>query len=225
MMYTKHQWNSDVYYNFPYVKYLPKNFNEGEKYPLVFFLHGAGERGDDPDVAVRHGYMKYVREEGRQYPFIFIAPQCPKRKYWGCYTESLLAFLDYVCETLPIDRTRIYLTGLSMGGTGSWMLAMADPDRFAAVVPICGSGICWNAECLKNLPIYAYHGDADPVVPVHESVSMVSQVNKKGGNAQLKILSGVGHNAWEIAYQDDELLNWMLKHKQTPPEEDVTKKV
>lgn len=212
-MYTKHQWNSTIHYNFSYVKYLPKDFNKSKKYPLVFFLHGAGERGDDLDAAMRHGYMKYVREEGREYPFIFIAPQCPEKKYWGCYTESLLAFLDYICETLPVDRDRIYLTGLSMGGTGSWMLAMADPDRFAALAPICGSGICWNAECLKNLPIYVYHGDADSVVPICESMSMISNINKKGGHAQIKILYGVGHGAWVAAYSGDELLNWMLQQK------------
>lgn len=115
-MYTKHKWKSDRYFNFSYVKYLPKNYDSNKKYPLVFFLHGAGERGDDLDVAMRHGFMKYVREDGAEYPFIFIAPQCPHNKYWGCYTESLIAFLDYVCEELPVDKSRIYLTGLSMGG-------------------------------------------------------------------------------------------------------------
>ena len=91
-MYTKHKWESDRYFNFGYVKYLPKDYNENKKYPLVFFLHGAGEWGDDLDIACRHGFMKHVREEGKEYPFIFIAPQCPFDKYWGCYTESLLAF-------------------------------------------------------------------------------------------------------------------------------------
>ena len=217
-MYTKHKWNSDVHYNFSYVKYLPKDFDENKKYPLVFFLHGAGERGDDLDLAVKHGYMKHVREEGREYPFIFIAPQCPKKKYWGCFTESLLAFLDDICETLPIDRDRVYLTGLSMGGTGSWMLAMADPDRFAALAPICGTGIYWNTECLKNLPIYVYHGDADSLVPISESINMISSVNKKGGHAQIKILYGVAHSAWEQAYSDDSFLDWMLQQKRVVPE-------
>ena len=96
-MYTKEKWNSDVFYNFSYAQYLPKDFDANKKYPLVIFLHGAGERGDDLDVACRHGYMKYVREEGKEYPFICIAPQCPNGKYWGCFTESLIAFLDYIC--------------------------------------------------------------------------------------------------------------------------------
>ncbi len=213
-MYTKHKWESDVHYNFGYVKYLPKDFDESKKYPLVFFLHGAGERGDDLDVAMTHGYMKYVREEGREYPFIFVAPQCPFDKYWGCYTESLLAFLDFICDTLPVDKDRIYLTGLSMGGTGTWMLSMASPDKFAAIAPICGSGIYWNADCIKHLPIYIFHGDCDDIVPISESINMLTSINKRGGNAKMKICHSVGHNSWNCAYGEDELLNWLLQqHK------------
>ena len=209
-MYTKHKWESDIYYNFNYAKYLPKDFDETKEYPLVLFLHGAGERGDDLDIATRHGYMKYVREEGKEYPFICIAPQCPNDKYWGCYTESLIAFLDYITETLPIDKKRIYLTGFSMGGTGTWMLAMAAPDKFAAIAPVCGSRIYWNTEILRNIPILMYHGDCDDVVPINESVNMLKSIHKNGGNAQLKICYGVGHNAWDYAYTDDFLMNWML---------------
>ena len=212
-MYTKHRWESERYFNFGYVKYLPKDYDENKKYPLVFFLHGAGERGDDLDVACRHGYMKHVRENGAEYPFIFIAPQCPNGKYWGCYTESLLAFLDYICETLPIDTDRIYLTGLSMGGTGTWMLAMAEPERFAAIAPICGSGIYWYGEVLVNTPIMVYHGDCDDIVPISNSMEMINSVNKRGGNAQIKVLYGIGHSAWDAAYDGDELYNWFLLHK------------
>ena len=209
-MYTKHKWESKTHFNFGYVKYLPKELDESQRYPLVIFLHGAGERGDDLDHAMRHGYMKYVREEGKEYPFIFVAPQCPNGKYWGCYTESLLAFIDEITETLPVDKDRVYLTGLSMGGTGTWMLAMADPNRFAAIAPICGSGIVWNGGCLAKLPIYIYHGDCDDVVPITESIGMLRAVNKNGGKAQLKICYGVGHNAWDYAYTDGSLLEWML---------------
>ena len=212
-MYTKHKWNSEIFYNFGYVTYLPKDYDENKKYPLVFFLHGAGERGDDLDVASRHGFMKHVREDGKDYPFIFVAPQCPHGKYWGCYTESLIAFLDHICDTMPIDREKVYLTGLSMGGTGTWMLAMADPDRFAAIAPVCGSGICWNAGILKDMPILIYHGDCDETVPIYESITMVKRISKCGGNAELKICYGIGHSAWDIAYAGDELTNWLLSHR------------
>lgn len=212
-MYTKHIWNSEKYFNFGYVKYLPKDYDENKNYPLVFFLHGAGERGENLDVAMRYGYMKYVREDEKDYPFIFIAPQCPNEKYWGCYTESLLAFLDWICEELPIDKTRIYLTGLSMGGTGTWMLAMAAPEKFAAIAPICGSGICWNAGIIKNIPIYIYHGDCDDIVPISESINMMKRINKSGGNARIEICYGLGHNAWDIAYTDKKLENWMLSQR------------
>lgn len=210
-MYTKHKWESDIYYNFRYAQYLPENYDETKEYPLVLFLHGAGERGDDLDIATRHGYMKYVREEKKEYPFICIAPQCPDDKYWGCYTESLLAFLDYICDALPIDKKRIYLTGFSMGGTGTWMLAMAAPERFAALVPVCGSGICWNAGILKDKPIFMYHGDCDNSVSVNESVNMLREINKRGGNAKLEICYGVGHNAWDYAYTDETLIEWMME--------------
>ena len=215
VMYTKHKWNSEVFYNFSYVTYLPKDYDEKKTYPLVFFLHGAGERGDDLDVASRYGFMKYVREEGKEYPFIFVAPQCPSDKYWGCYTESLIAFLDDICHTLPIDRQRVYLSGLSMGGTGTWMLAMAAPDRFAAIAPVCGSGIYWYGGVLKDIPIYMYHGDCDDIVPISESISMLNSLNKRGGNAKLKICYGMGHNVWDIAYSGDELVDWLLSHKKT----------
>ena len=211
-MYTKHKWESKEHFNFSYIKYLPRDFDENKEYPLVFFLHGAGERGDNLDLISLHGYMQYHREQGREYPFIFIAPQCPADKYWGCYTESLLAFLDQICETLPVDKNRIYLTGLSMGGTGTWMLAMADPKRFAAIAPICGSGICWYAGSLKDVPIYMFHGDCDKVIPISESVTMLRCVNLSGGNAKLEILNGVEHNAWDYAYSDSKLEEWLLSH-------------
>ena len=212
-MYTKHTWKSDVFYNFNYAQYLPKDYDKSKKYPLVLFLHGAGERGDDLDVACRHGFLKHVRESGREYPFICVAPQCPFDKYWGCYTESLLAFLDYVCEELTIDKSRVYLTGLSMGGTGTFMLAMAAPERFAAIAPVCGSGIVWYGGALKDVPVYMYHGDLDDTVPIGESVTMLTSINNRGGNAKLKICYGVSHDAWNVAYEGDELQKWLLSHK------------
>ena len=120
------------------------------------------------------------------------------------------AFLDYILETYPVDRTRVYLTGLSMGGTGTWMFAMARPGTFAALMPVCGSGIYWNVGNLLNTPIYMVHGDCDTCVPISNSVEMLTSINSRGGNAKLKICYGVGHDAWNYAYTDDDLLSWML---------------
>ena len=210
-MYQKDKWKSDSFYNFGYIKYLPKDFDFNKKYPLLFYLHGAGERGDDLDLISLHGYLQYVREQGKEYPFIIVAPQCPENKYWGCFTESLLAFLDFICEELPVDRTKVYLTGLSMGGTGTYMLAMAAPEKFAAIAPICGSGIRWYASVLKDTPAYIFHGDSDTVIPIQESMTMFKNIKLSGGNAKMEICRGVGHNVWDIAYKGDKLYKWLLQ--------------
>lgn len=211
-MYTKHKFESDRYFNFNYALYLPKDFDESKKYPLVLFLHGAGERGDDLDIGCRHGYMKHVRESGAEYPFIIVAPQIPYSIIWGSCIESLLGFLDYICETLPVDKERVYATGFSMGGMGTWLVAMTDPDRFAAIAPICAPGFSWNAACLKNTPVFMYHGEFDEIISVENSRDMLNAVNGNGGNAKL-IVCPVGHNAWDYAYAGDELYTWLLSHK------------
>ena len=212
-MYVQKQWQTDSHHPFYYVEYLPKDYDPAKEYPLVLFLHGAGERVQDPHQAMFHGYMKYVREQGKEYPFIFIAPQCIGNAYWGSYTESLSAFLDFILETYPVDRRRVYLTGLSMGGTGTWMFAMARPNTFAAIMPVCGSGIYWNVANLLKTPIYMVHGDCDTCVPISNSVEMLTSINSRGGNAKLKICYGVGHDAWNYAYTDDSLLEWMLSQR------------
>lgn len=210
-MYTKNKWQTGNFYKFGYIMYLPENFDDKKEYPLVFYLHGAGERGDNLDLIASHGYLQYVREEGAEYPFIIVAPQCPDGKYWGCFTESLLGFLDYICAKLPVDESRVYLTGISMGGTGTYMLAMAAPERFAAIAPICGSGICWYAGALKDIPAFIFHGDCDTVIPIYESITMLKNINLSGGNAKMEIYHGVGHNAWDIAYKGDKLYNMLLR--------------
>lgn len=212
-MYVQKQWQTDNHHPFYYVEYLPKDYDPAKEYPLVLFLHGAGERVQDPHQAMFHGYMKYVREQGKEYPFIFIAPQCIGNAYWGSYTESLSAFLDFILETYAVDRRRVYLTGLSMGGTGTWMFAMARPNTFAAIMPVCGSGIYWNVANLLKTPIYMVHGDCDTCVPISGSVEMLTSINSRGGNAKLKICYGVGHDAWNYAYTDDSLLEWMLSQR------------
>ena len=212
-MYEKHYYKANEGRGFHYLKYTPKKMT-GEKMPLLVFMHGAGERGDEDgtqmDKIAKMGYFAQMAQ-GKEFPLMIVAPQCPTGHYWMSYMESLNRFLDYIIEENNIDTDRIYLTGLSMGGTAAWVWALGNPERFAAVAPVCGQGIDWYAAKLKHTPVYAFHGDIDPTVCVHESVSMVSNINQHGGNAKLKLLHGVKHDAWNYAY-DDELIDWFMQY-------------
>ena len=195
-----------------YAVYTPDDYDGTRAYPLIVMLHGAGERGTDPSLLWRHGLLKNVKE-GKRYPAIIVAPQVPDTsKYWANYNESLNVFLDGIIESYNVDTSRIYLTGLSMGGTGTWHWLLANPERFAAAAPICGTGVYWNAHMVANIPLWVFHGDKDAVVPVEESINMVNAIKNRGGDPKLTIYEGVGHNSWELAY-NDELVEWLLSHK------------
>lgn len=212
-MYEKLYFDNPSGKSLHYLKYVPANAAEAEKMPLLIFMHGAGERGEadgsEVELVARHGYFKHVAN-GEEFPFIMVAPQCPKNNYWGSYVESLNEFLDYIIAENNIDTDRIYLTGLSMGGTASWLWALGNPERFAAVAPVCGEGISWYGGNLAKLPIKAFHGDIDDVVTPHASLEMVSRINKAGGKASLTLFPGVRHNAWDYAY-NRELIEWFAE--------------
>lgn len=212
-MYEKLYFNNPTGQSLHYLKYTPSKSANGEKMPLLIFMHGAGERGvtdgSEIELVAKHGYFKHVAN-GEDFPFVMVAPQCPKNNYWGSYIESLNKFLDHVIEENNIDTNRIYLTGLSMGGTASWLWALGNPERFAAVAPVCGEGISWYGGNLIKLPIRAFHGDIDDVVTPHASLEMVSRINKSGGRASLTLFPGVKHNAWDYAYNRD-LIEWFAE--------------
>ena len=214
-MYEKLYFDNKNGKSFHYLKYTPES--NGEKMPLVVFMHGAGERGEadgsELDLVARHGFFKKAGR-GQQYPFMMVGPQCPRNEYWGSYLESLNQFLDYIIKENNVDTDRIYLTGLSMGGTATWLWALGNPERFAAIAPVCGQGINWYAGKLINKPVRVYHGDIDEVVSVHESVEMVSSINRKGGHATLKLFHGVKHNAWDYAYEN-EMVEWFMQYSLT----------
>lgn len=198
----------------PYMLYLPQGYTEQpeEKWPLVIFLHGAGERGSDLEGVYRHGVPKRVRN-GEEFPFILAAPQIDGQHYWAGYTETLNNFLDELTSTLRVDEDRVYLTGLSMGGTGTWMWAMANPERFAAIAPMCGTGICWCAGNLGRVPVWTFHGDRDETIPIDESIRMVERLKACGGEARLTVYEGYGHDCWTDAYQRDDLYEWLLSKR------------
>ena len=208
---------SGVACTYRYALYLPDGYAKGKKYPIVFFLHGAGERGDDVKLVRVHGPFKHI-DKGEKFDFICVAPQCPANSFWTNEVQTLNLFVDRICEALGADTERIYLTGLSMGGYGTWALALAHPEKFAAILPVCGMGMPWAASALKNMPVWAFHGCDDPVVPATGSIDMVNAVNKAGGKAKLTLYDGIGHDSWSITYQNREVYDWLLAQRRRPSE-------
>lgn len=180
--------------------------------PLMLFLHGAGERGDDLSAVSKHGIPKRAAQ-GDDLPFIAVSPQCPAESWWTAHLAELSALLDAVKGRHPVDPDRVYLTGLSMGGYGTWALAAQSPETFAAAAPICGGGDPETAPKLINLPIWAFHGAKDEVVPLERSEAMVDAVKQAGGNVQLTVYPEAGHDSWTETYDNPELYAWFLRHK------------
>ena len=196
----------------PYWRYAPSELPG--RVPLVLFLHGAGERGHDGDAVKRHGLPRVLETRNPfAEPVLVLAPQCPEESWWTLELDALEALLDHALATEPVDSDRVYLTGLSMGGHGSWHLAQKCPKRFAALVPICGGGHTPLASRLTRLPIWAFHGAHDEVVPLSESQAMVEAVRRAGGNARLTVYEDLAHNAWSRAYDTPELYRWLLEQR------------
>lgn len=200
-----------------YLLYLPEGYEEGdEDWPLLLFLHGAGERGDDLEMVKRHGPPKRI-EAGDDFPFIVVSPQCPPNQDWD--TRFLSVLLDEVVATHRVDESRVYLTGLSMGGYGTWALASENRERFAAIVPICGGGAAYNVCALKDVPVWTFHGLLDQVVPIEETTKMVRALQRCDGNVQFTVYPMAGHDSWTETYDNPELYEWLLNHKSTPDSE------
>ena len=196
-----------------YLLFLPESYGQEEKHwPLMLFLHGAGERGDDLQLVKKHGPPK-IAEKQKDFPFIVVSPQCPKDQWWNDNIDVLINLLDDIVAKYDVDRDRIYLTGLSMGGYGSWALGSKYPDRFAAVAPICGGGMRIMASGFKDVPVWAFHGAKDKVVPLEESEEMVAAINARGGDAKLTVYPDAGHDSWSETYDNQEFYDWLLNHR------------
>lgn len=197
--------------SYNYLLFLPKRYAQTqETWPVILFLHGAGERGSHLDDVKRHGVARIV-EERSDFPFIAISPQCPKGQYWS--VMRLSALLDEAIVAYQIDLNRVYLTGMSMGGYGTWYLAAAQPQRFAAIAPVCGGGNPDAAYKLKNLPVWAFHGARDTVVPASESEEMVAALQACGGNVKFTVYPEASHDSWTQTYNNPELYDWFLQHR------------
>ncbi len=196
-----------------YLLYLPDNYSEKDSsWPLVLFLHGSGERGDDLESVKRHGPPMLV-EKGKDFPFILVSPQCPLGRRWEPLELSVL--LDEIEKDYRVDTNRVYVTGLSMGGEGTWKLAFAEPHRFAAIAPVCGrtNSFYLDAGLLKDMPVWVFHGAKDDVVPVAESERLVSALKEAGSTVKFTVYPEANHNAWTETYRNEELYKWLLEHK------------
>lgn len=197
-----------------YLVQLPKEYREdGPAWPLVVFLHGSGERGSDLQLVARHGPPKLVAQ-GREFPFILVSPQCPEFGWWSA--ASIDVFVEQLSRRYHVDRQRVYLTGLSMGGFGTWDAAGLNPARYAAIAPICGGGELPPAilgERLKNLPVWAFHGAKDPLVQPAFSQERVDAVNAAGGHAKLTMYPDAGHDSWSETYANPAFYEWLLAQK------------
>lgn len=196
-----------------YLLHLPNGYEKEspQKWPLILFLHGMGERGDDMEKVKVHGIPKIVEQEPG-FPFIAVSPQCPADSFWNAEHDAVIALLDEIAANYNVDSNRIYLTGLSMGGYGTWHLASVYPGRFAAIVPICGGGNPERAEALKKTPVWAFHGAKDEAVPLKESEKMVDALRACGGNAQLTVYPEAKHDSWTETYANPEVYAWLLRH-------------
>lgn len=204
-----------------YLLYLPKGYEAkgAKRWPLVMFLHGSGERGNDLRKVAVHGPPKLVKG-GKEFPFILVSPQCPMDQVWN--DETLLGLLDQVVRKHKVDTNRVYLTGLSMGGYGTWSLGIKHPERFAAIAPVCGGGETINvllsgrskSAALKSLGVWAFHGAKDGVVKLEESQRMVAALKTAGvKEVELTVYPEAQHDSWTDTYANDKLYEWLLKHE------------
>jgi len=196
---------------YPFVMRHPEEMKEN--LPLIVLLHGAGERGNGKEelhLVETHGFS-HVLTEDSHYDCLLVQPQCKEDSFWVADVPSVLAFIEQVAEAFHVDRNRIYLTGISMGGFGTWYTAMAKPDLFAAIAPCCGGGMPWNAGVL-TMPVWAFHGAIDSVVSARESIEMIESLQKTNPDAHLTLYENVDHDSWTRAYTP-ELLQWLLSKR------------
>lgn len=193
-----------------YLIALPQDYDQRDKWPLVLFLHGSGERGTDLQKVKVHGPPKLI-EAGKKFPFIVVSPQCREDMWWE--PIELIALLDDLGSRYKVDPDRVCVTGLSMGGFGTWRLAAYAPKRFAAIAPICGGGEPYWAKGISHLPVWAFHGAKDKAVPVERSQAMIDALIKQKGEPKFTIYPEVEHDSWTVTYDNPEFYEWLLSQK------------
>ena len=192
---------------------LPPDAKEkpADGWPLLVFLHGAGERGDNLDQVKQHGPPKLIGKEKALDSFLVASPQCPKGRWWD--VREIRQLIDHLCESQPVDRSRIILTGLSMGGFGTWNFLAEYPELLAAAVPICGGGKPETADRFKHVPLHCFHGALDKVVPQSKSDEMIEALKKAGSKPLYTVYPQADHDSWTATYAEPELYKWMLAQR------------
>lgn len=208
------EYSANPRYSMGYLLYLPADYGKSDgSFPMIVFLHGGGERGNNLSKLKVHG-PPMLAEQRSDFPFIVVSPQLsldnPRFD-----SKSLAALLDSVEQRVRVDKDRVYLTGLSMGGGGTWQLAAHQPDRFAAIVPICGYTDTRDAVRLKKMSVWVVHGDADTAVPFPESEQMVDALRDAGANVKFTIFHGGPHDTWTTTYGMPEFYEWLLRQRRS----------
>ena len=210
-----------------YRLFVPKAYDRTKQYPLVLWLHGANGRGSDnvknisgANTIGSHFWTKDANQ--RQYPCFVVAPQCPDTTLWVSNDgidsppdelDAVVGMIENLCRTYSIDTTRIYVAGQSMGGVAVWEVIARYPEKFAAALPLCGIGNTDNAKLLINTPVWAFHGTKDDVVPVAHAQAMIGAIKFAGGTPKYSEYKGVGHDVWNVAFKERELLKWVFSQR------------
>jgi len=221
----------------PYSVYVPRDWNPSKSWPVILFLHGAGERGSDGLRSTQIGVAAAIRHNPELVPAIAVFPQVPLDQNWLAPNDAIaMAALEHAIREFHGDRDRVYLAGLSMGGYGAYHLAMAHPDTFAAMVVVCGGILpqktttsvaqsplsagsedpyAFTAHAIRHIPIRIFHGGADPVIPPEESRRLAADLEREGADVRYVEYEGVGHNAWDRAFGDADLWNWLFRQRRS----------
>ncbi len=195
---------------YPILLYLPSDYDTAESWPTILYLHGMGAKGNYLEILKAHGLPRLL-EKKDNFPFIVISPQCPENEEWSV---ALLAdVLNETARQFRIDPDRIYLTGIGTGASATWELAIAQPERFAAIAPICGSGSPNTVCALRDLPVWAFHGAKDKIIPISEAQGMILALKLCGGDVTFTVYPEAGHDSWTEAYNDPELYSWFLENR------------
>lgn len=222
----------------PYRILIPDNYDPNKEYPLVLCLHGAGGRGTDNNSRGTEAWKVLSSKEVRErYPAFILTPQCPQGERWvdvkwkkGSYSidkvstsremELVVEILDSVVKEFSVDPSRVYVTGQSMGGYGTWDIVLRNPDSFAAAIPVCGAGDPSQADEIADLPVWAFHGAEDPTVPPSGSREMIEAIREAGGDPRYTEYPGVKHvGSWVRAWKEDEIVPWLFKQKREDEDE------